>query len=309
MRADLIEILYSEKIILDRKRTDQDIAFSIERANRINLLMERKIFSQEFIHELHQRTPYSEIESCYNFIVKNIMSRAGRFDPIKEKNYHVVVTGELALKNDMVNDEVFIVLGWPLIKFIDLLNTNALCSSSYDEHFNHSYAIMTAYLDKFRRNQNINLFTSLYPLSKFKKEQYQLLMLLQQIQTVFILSHELGHLLHPDTTGLHSEILSDADGIQAVFDYTFRNRKLNFYIVIAIMMLFSYLTLADVTTKSTHASKTMAWDNWMNRYDTVFESLSALELSDKEMSLVAGYEELCANLDRLCWNDINNTKE
>ena len=70
MRADLFEILYSEKIILDRKRTDQDIAFSIERANRINFLMERKIFSQEFIHELHQRTPYSEIESCYNFIVK-----------------------------------------------------------------------------------------------------------------------------------------------------------------------------------------------------------------------------------------------
>ena len=41
----------------------------------------------------------------------------------------------------------------------------------------------------------------------FFKEQYQLLMMLQQIQTVFILSHELGHLLHPDITGLHGEML------------------------------------------------------------------------------------------------------
>ena len=295
MKTDLIEILYSEKVILDGKRTEQDVAFSVERATRINSLMERKIFNEEFIRELHQRTPYSEIESCYTFIVKNIMSRANRFEAIKGKN-------------DTVNDEVFIVLGWPLIKFIDLLNTNALCSSSYDEHFNDSSAVLAAYLNKFRYNQSVNLFSSLYPLSAFKKEQYQLLMMLQQIQTVFILSHELGHLLHPDITGLYGEILSDSDGIQAVYDYTFGNQKLNFYIVIAIMMLFSYLSLADVTTKATYEEKTTAWDNWMDRYDSVYKFLSALELSDKQMALVAGYEKLCGNLDRLCWNDIDSSE-
>ena len=236
------------------------------------------------------------------------MSRANRFESIKGKNYHVIVTGELPLKNDTVNDEVFIVLGWPLIKFIDLLNTNALCSSSYDEHFNDSCAVLAAYLNKFRYHQSVNLFSSLYPLSAFKSEQYQLLMMLQQIQTVFILSHELGHLLHPDITGLYGEILSDSDGIQAVYDYTFGNQKLNFYIVIAIMMLFSYLSLADVTTKATHEEKATAWDNWMDRYDSVYKSLSALELSDKQMALVAGYEKLCGNLDRLCWNDIDSSE-
>lgn len=76
MKTDLIEILYSEKVILDGKRTEQDVAFSVERAARINSLMERKIFNEEFIRELQQRTPYSEIESCYTFIVKTIMSRA-----------------------------------------------------------------------------------------------------------------------------------------------------------------------------------------------------------------------------------------
>ena len=308
MKTDLIEILYSEKVILDGKRTEQDVAFSVERAARINSLMERKIFNEEFIRELQQRTLYSEIESCYTFIVKTIMSRANRFETIKGKNYHVIVTGELSLKNDTVNDEVFIVLGWPLIKFIDLLNTNALCSSSYDEHFNDSCAVLAAYLNKFRYHQSVNLFSSLYPLSAFKNEQYQLLMMLQQIQTVFILSHELGHLLHPDITGLHGEILSDSDGIQAVYDYTFGNQKLNFYIVIAIMMLFSYLSLADVTTKATYKEKTTAWDNWMDRYDSVYKSLSALELSDKQMALVAGYEKLCGNLDRLCWNDIDSSE-
>lgn len=79
MKTDLIEILYSEKVILDGKRTEQDVAFSVERAARINSLMERKIFNEEFIRELQQRTPYSEIESCYTFIVKTIMSRANRF--------------------------------------------------------------------------------------------------------------------------------------------------------------------------------------------------------------------------------------
>lgn len=107
MKTDLIEILYSEKVILDGKRTEQDVAFSVERAARINSLMERKIFNEEFIRELQQRTPYSEIESCYTFIVKTIMSRANRFETIKGKNYHVIVTGELSLKNDTVNDEVF----------------------------------------------------------------------------------------------------------------------------------------------------------------------------------------------------------
>ena len=90
MKTDLIEILYSEKVILDGKRTEQDVAFSVERAARINSLMERKIFNEEFIRELQQRTPYSEIESCYTFIVKNIMSRANRFEAIKGKNYHVI---------------------------------------------------------------------------------------------------------------------------------------------------------------------------------------------------------------------------
>ena len=74
------------------------------------------------------------------------------------------------------------------------------------------------------------------------------------------------------------------------------------------MMLFSYLSLADVTTKATHEEKVTAWDGWMDRYDSAFKSLSALELSDKQMSLVTGYEKLCANLDRLCWNDIDSSE-
>ena len=47
MKTDLIEILYSEKVILAGKRTEQDVAFSVERAARINSLMERKIFNEE----------------------------------------------------------------------------------------------------------------------------------------------------------------------------------------------------------------------------------------------------------------------
>lgn len=48
MKTDLIEILYSEKVILDGKRTEQDVAFSVERAARINSLMDRKIFNEEY---------------------------------------------------------------------------------------------------------------------------------------------------------------------------------------------------------------------------------------------------------------------
>lgn len=69
MKTDLIEILYSEKVILDGKRTEQDVAFSVERAARINSLMERKIFNEEFIRELQQRTPYSDSQciACNSF--------------------------------------------------------------------------------------------------------------------------------------------------------------------------------------------------------------------------------------------------
>lgn len=307
MIATLTDILYSEKIILDGKRSEYDTVFAVDRANRINSLLERKIFDQEFICELKRRTPYSEIESCYHRFITDIIARVSRFDRIKGKNYHVIVTGEFALKNDTLNDEVFIVLGWPLIKFIDLLNTNALCSRSYDKYFDDSAIILRTYLDKFRNNQNVNIFASIYPLSEFKKEQYQLMMLLQQIQTVFMLSHELGHLLHPEATGLESEIMSDADGIQAVREYTLGDHRLNFYITIAIMMLFSYLTLVDVAMKTTRADKITVRENWMDRYDAIFNFLNALELKDTEMEVVVGYEELCSRLDQLCMQDIDIT--
>ena len=60
MKTDLIEILYSEKVILDGKRTEQDVAFSVERAARINSLMERKIL----MRNITWRTPRPPKSLC-----------------------------------------------------------------------------------------------------------------------------------------------------------------------------------------------------------------------------------------------------
>lgn len=120
----IIEILYGEKKILNSKYTQDQIEEEKIRAQKINELMRREIFDYKFFESLQNSSHYKPIEKAYACILNNILERADCFKSIKSMNYHFIVTGGIDLRSDSNGKDVFILLEWPLIKYVDLINTS-----------------------------------------------------------------------------------------------------------------------------------------------------------------------------------------
>lgn len=301
---ELFELLYSKKQILNQSRNVKDVQYSEERAKQINSLIDKQIFGQQFINSFSSRTPYAEIESCYQFIMQTIIDRVPLFSELRDRNYHVIVTGGIDFRNETTGSDIIIVLEWPLIKYLDLLNSNALKSESFEHYKENAKLVLRCYKRKYHDAEDINLFSSIFPISTFTDVQYQLNMVLQQVQTVFILCHELGHLLNPNLTGLSAEIAADTVAFKSVMIYCHDNQQLSPFIVIGIMLLFSYLTLLDVAIKDDRLSKNRTRDAWLDRYEAIMDLVDNVELSENDIALVSGYDEICTVLDEFCLHDI-----
>lgn len=303
---ELFELLYSKKQILNQSRSIKNVQYSEERAKQINSLMDKQIFGQQFINSLNSRTPYAEIECCYQFIMQTIIDRISLFSELRDRSYHVIITGGIDLRNEVTGSDVIIVLEWPLIKYLDLLNSNALKSKSFEHYRENTKLVLQCYKQKYLDHMDINLFSFIFPTSTFTDVQYQLNMVLQQIQTVFILCHELGHLLNPNLTGLSAEIAADAVAFKSVMIYCRDNQRLIPFMVIGIMLLFSYLTILDVAIKNDKSSKSKTRDAWLDRYEAIMDFIEKIELSENDIALVSGYDEICTVIDELCLRDIED---
>ena len=302
--SELFEMLYADKIILNRVRNITENRFARERADRINALLERRIFDQQFIDEIDTKTPYSEVEQCYLSIVKSIIERVPLYDAFKSKGLHVLVTGGIDFRSSIVDDAPIIILEWPIIKFIDFINTNVTLSDSFEHFQRNSKNVVNEFLRKYKYDEDVDLFTSQFSLSSHNHVQYQLIQLLQQIQTVFILSHELAHQLNPGITGQEAETCADEIAFESVLIYCSSHQQINLYIVIGIMLLFSYLTLLDVAMKENREMKIQARDSWLDRYDLIIEHMNCVKLTERDEQLIVGYDKICSYLDELCLYDI-----
>ena len=65
------------------------------------------------------------------------------------------------MRSDSNGKDVFILLEWPLIKYIDLINTSILCARNLDEFYLDCKAILSAYKEKFISRNNCNIFSYL----------------------------------------------------------------------------------------------------------------------------------------------------
>lgn len=296
----IIDILYKEKKILNNKYTQDQIDTEKVRAQKINELMGRKIFDYKFFEGLQNSQQYKPIEQAYTCILGGILERVNCFKDIKLMNCHLIVTGGIDLRSDSNGKDVFILLEWPLIKYIDLINTSILCATSFDEFYIDCKVILSAYKEKFVRRENFNIFSSIYDNEKFTPIQYQIIQLFQQIQSIFIISHELGHILNPYDIGIASEIAADLIALKAVKQYTYNDKKITVWVIIAIMLLFSYLTLLDIGIEENYENKMKRRENWLDRYDMILNQLQEFSISTDEQELVAGYDTLCKVIDKLC---------
>lgn len=302
-------IYYIQKKILNQLRSTEEVKKSETRAGYINSLMNTRVFDEHFLKNLSSNTPYSEIEDCYLFILQLIIERVPLFKEIKGRNYHIIVTGGINFRKESTGNEVAIILEWPLIKFLDLLNCNVIKSESFEHYRENCALVMFYYHRKYFHGEGVNLFSSIYDISTFTPVQYQFNILLQQIQTVFILSHELGHLLYPNLTGLAAEIAADRVAVESVIKYCKDNHKLRPIIISGIMLLFSYLMLLDVSMKDDKQNKISTRESWLDRYDSVMDQIDQLEVSEKDIILISGYDKICKILDEMCIIDIDNSNE
>lgn len=298
--TELIELLYSDKMILNQKRSINDVEDFLVRAQQINDLMERSIFDNHFMDSLELNTPYSEIEKCYLFILESILKRVSSVSSLHSKKFHVIVADGIGIESTNINDDAIIILAWPIIKFIDLLNTNALNSKDFDSYYHDCLLVLHVYQLKFKEKKDVHLYESLYDISTVDATAFQITMYIRQIQTIFILGHEIGHLINPNLSGLEGEKAADAMGYKILFDYCQNNRVIAQFLCIGIMLLFSYYTLLDISMKSTKQEMIATRDNWLNRYDDILSKMEQIDLNERQIELISGYDKICSVLDRIC---------
>ena len=75
------------------------------------------------------------------------------------------------------------------------------------------------------------------------------------------------------------------------------------------MLLFSYLMLLDVSMKDDKQNKISTRESWLDRYDSVMDQIDQLEVSEKDIILISGYDKICKILDEMCIIDIDNSNE
>lgn len=303
----IIEILYGEKKILNSKYTKIQIDAEKIQAQKINELMKREIFDCQFFKTLQNSPHYKPIEQAYTCILDSILERVDCFKEIKSMNYHLIVTGGLDLRSDSNGKDVFILLEWPLIKYIDLINTSIFCTRDFDEFYIDCKAIVSTYKEKFIGKMNRNIFSSIYDKELLMPVQYQIMQLFQQIQSIFIISHELGHIMNPDDIGIAAEITADLTALKAVKDYVYNNSKMTAWIIIAILLLYSYLTLLDVEMAENRENKVRCRENWLERYDMMLDQLQELPITASEQELITGYDSICTLIDQLCLEIIEDS--
>ena len=154
----IIEILYGEKKILNSIYTKEQIDQEKALTQKLNKLMRREIYNSSYFESIQNLPHYKPIERAFTCILKCILERADCFKNIASLNYHLIVTGGLYLRSDSNGKDVFILLEWPLINFIDLLNTSVLCSKDFDEYYIDCKSILNAYRDKFFGKNEYNIF-------------------------------------------------------------------------------------------------------------------------------------------------------
>ncbi len=98
----------------------------------------------------------------------------------------------------------------------------------------------------------------------------------------------------PNDMGISAEISTDLTALKAVKEYMHNNKKMTAWIIIAIMLLYSYLTLLDVGMAENYENKVKCRENWLDHYDRMLGQLQELPISADEQELISGYDALGA---------------
>lgn len=106
--------------------------------------------------------------------------------------------------------------------------------------------------------------------------------------------------MNPNDTGISSEIEADLIALEAVKQYTYNNRKMTEWIIIAIILLYSYLTLLGIGLEENYENKVKCRESWLQRFNVILDKLQRFPINIDEQELITGYDNLCKLIDKLC---------
>ena len=265
--------------IFDTKRTPDEVSMTIRTAEWINRLSEKEVFDEKFIQKLPISSANDQLVDYYTFMLEELLGRNEKLRNLHENFFfHIVVSDLLEICSNVIQKDVVIVVEWPFVKYIDLLNKETMYSNPEEftknvEMLFHKFA--QKYSDGKKAEKCFQLHVENDPVV-FKMCSY-----MRNIQELFILGHELGHLLLRGSLD-NTEQAADEIAFEGIVNYCRKNRKLMPFILKSIMLLFTYMTWLDAGRMKKREMREKVVERWQDRYDCLFEKMEPyyMEMDD-----------------------------
>lgn len=264
------QFYYKSFKIFNTVRTPDEIGMTFHTAEWINRLAGRQVFDKEFFENISTSSDNEQLVEYYNFMLEELLKRDGKLRKLKEKfSFHIIVSDFLEISTNVLQDDAVIVIEWPFIKYIDLLNKETMYSEM-NEFVRNVKMIFQHFATKYRDGEKTDRLLHLHihndPIV------FQMCSYMRNIQELFMIGHELGHLMLRESKK-NTEEAADKIAFEGVFNYCKRNKIMMPLVMKSIMLLFVYMTWLEVARTSDDDLKKEVIDRWMDRYDCLFEEM------------------------------------
>lgn len=292
------QFYYKSFKIFDTERTPDEVGMTIRTAKWINRLSGKEVFDETFIEKLPVSSANDQLVEYYNFMLEELLRRNEKMQTLSEKLFfHVVVSDMLEISSNVLQRDAIIIVEWPFIKYIDLLNKETMYSSPGEfveniEMLFHKFA--QKYVDGQKVDKNVKLHVQYHPVV-FKMCSY-----MRNIQELFLLGHELGHLMLRGSLE-NTEQEADMIAFEGIMNYCRRNQKLMPFILKSIMLLFTYMTWLDAGRIEKREMREKVAAMWQDRYDGLFEKMEPYykEMDDRGKEEVDNCDIVCNAIERI----------
>lgn len=291
---DIERLFYNDFKVFQRPRTPEENEMTQSTAHWINRMAGMPVFDEDAISSLTKMTDNEQLERYFFFLLNQVFLRDEELAKLKDKySFHIIVSDFREICTNIIEKDAVIVLEWQYIKYMDMLNSNILYAKSLDEFSKNIEEMFRSFSQKYRdrrmADKNQRYHANDNPVF-FRLGTY-----IQNIQEIFILGHELGHILFEDSARENTEQGADLMGLQTVLNYCKHNEKIICWVIISIELLFTYMTWLDAFRERGASDRKKVIDGWMERYDALFLQLEPYynRMTENEQKLVDYYDTIC----------------
>ncbi len=306
MDFSCMKSFYQNFQVFQEENLPDNVGTTIHTAGWINKLSGRTVFDAEAMKRLTETPTSLQIEEYYKFMLGDLVKRNEIYHVLQDKySLHVLVSDFLEISTSVLGKDAVIIMEWPYIKYMDMLNKEICYAKPTDFEENIELLLQSfadKYIHKTKADRTFHLRRGDDPLL-FQMRSY-----MRNIQELFMQGHELGHLLLRD--GNNTEQEADRIAFHAVLGYCKQELKIMPFILSSIMLLFTYMTWLDSMRKILDEGQEETIKQWKGRYDSLFDIMIPYyeSMDEKDKDFVNGYDRLCDEIDRIGTKFLKNAK-